>query len=427
MAELTAVEFLKAMIYERATIVLVGKFVYEVLEEFYAVPLHRRLKFLPLSVVWGLPWGMGKLMGSASEVWMALRGPGAIVYFLLALYTGITPGNRHEKCTCDHPEGYHPMAIPLAASVIPSTAASIIASYQQPDHIASMPIAPPFAKPMSKPITSSSGSKPKASASGDKPSQAAAMEDINAGLKRKAVGTGGEPSTPFSSCTFSCRLTLDQKKHSSTKVDRDEKLAVRMGQIVVIVSKPTGTNTWANPRAAAIAVMETQKLAVNGLRRVMAFNREWDAAEMEDCDATEVNRYLGSQTGRRDSRRIYLLSAHRIPRSIYENNGIAPVHLAGVVTKPESDTYSTEEDESDAESWLGSERCKVLAIGELGGGERGPVPAITPSARVSTATFIIYIVRREKYMQQQRQGVRKKKVQKYILPGHENVYSAATF
>ncbi|KAJ6481604.1 hypothetical protein DFH09DRAFT_950531 [Mycena vulgaris] len=41
MAELTSVEFLKAMIYERATIVLVAKFVYEVLEEFYAVPLYR--------------------------------------------------------------------------------------------------------------------------------------------------------------------------------------------------------------------------------------------------------------------------------------------------------------------------------------------------------------------------------------------------
>ncbi|KAJ6563723.1 hypothetical protein DFH09DRAFT_830899, partial [Mycena vulgaris] len=38
MAELTSVEFLKAMIYERATIVLVAKFVYEVLEEFYAPP-----------------------------------------------------------------------------------------------------------------------------------------------------------------------------------------------------------------------------------------------------------------------------------------------------------------------------------------------------------------------------------------------------
>ncbi|KAJ6509754.1 hypothetical protein DFH09DRAFT_1100690 [Mycena vulgaris] len=83
MAELTSVEFLKAMIYERATIVLVAKFVYEVLEEFCAVPLYRPWSnFSPLSVVWGLPWGMGKLMGSATGAWMAVRGPGAMVMWV---------------------------------------------------------------------------------------------------------------------------------------------------------------------------------------------------------------------------------------------------------------------------------------------------------------------------------------------------------
>ncbi|KAJ7508183.1 hypothetical protein B0H11DRAFT_1704589, partial [Mycena galericulata] len=41
LAELTSVEFLKAMIQERSTIVLVAKFVYEVLEEFYADPVYR--------------------------------------------------------------------------------------------------------------------------------------------------------------------------------------------------------------------------------------------------------------------------------------------------------------------------------------------------------------------------------------------------
>ncbi|KAJ7434273.1 hypothetical protein B0H11DRAFT_1938771 [Mycena galericulata] len=38
LAEISSVEFLKAMIYERSTIVLVAKFVPDVLEEFYAVP-----------------------------------------------------------------------------------------------------------------------------------------------------------------------------------------------------------------------------------------------------------------------------------------------------------------------------------------------------------------------------------------------------
>jgi hypothetical protein len=41
MAELSSIEFLKAMIYERATIVLVANYVHDVLEAFYATPLYR--------------------------------------------------------------------------------------------------------------------------------------------------------------------------------------------------------------------------------------------------------------------------------------------------------------------------------------------------------------------------------------------------
>ncbi|KAJ6529707.1 hypothetical protein B0H19DRAFT_1274105 [Mycena capillaripes] len=41
MAQLTSVEFLKAIIYERSTIFLVGTYVHEILQEFYAVPLRR--------------------------------------------------------------------------------------------------------------------------------------------------------------------------------------------------------------------------------------------------------------------------------------------------------------------------------------------------------------------------------------------------
>ncbi|KAJ6467074.1 hypothetical protein C8R47DRAFT_990571 [Mycena vitilis] len=39
--DLDLVEVLKALIYERATITLVGKFVHEVLEVFYSVPVYR--------------------------------------------------------------------------------------------------------------------------------------------------------------------------------------------------------------------------------------------------------------------------------------------------------------------------------------------------------------------------------------------------
>jgi hypothetical protein len=41
MVQLSSVEFLKAIIYERATILLVGKYEHEVLQEFYAVPVYR--------------------------------------------------------------------------------------------------------------------------------------------------------------------------------------------------------------------------------------------------------------------------------------------------------------------------------------------------------------------------------------------------
>jgi hypothetical protein len=41
MATLTSTEFLKAIIYERSTIVLVAKYVHHILEVFYAVPVYR--------------------------------------------------------------------------------------------------------------------------------------------------------------------------------------------------------------------------------------------------------------------------------------------------------------------------------------------------------------------------------------------------
>jgi hypothetical protein len=41
MAELTNTEFVKAMVYHRPTIALIAKYVYEVLELFYALPVFR--------------------------------------------------------------------------------------------------------------------------------------------------------------------------------------------------------------------------------------------------------------------------------------------------------------------------------------------------------------------------------------------------
>ena len=42
--------------------------------------IFSRSIFVPLSTIWGLPWGMGKLMGSATRAWRMGRGPGAMVY-----------------------------------------------------------------------------------------------------------------------------------------------------------------------------------------------------------------------------------------------------------------------------------------------------------------------------------------------------------
>jgi hypothetical protein len=41
MAELTNIEFVKAIIYQRPTITLVAKYVYKVLELFYLLPVFR--------------------------------------------------------------------------------------------------------------------------------------------------------------------------------------------------------------------------------------------------------------------------------------------------------------------------------------------------------------------------------------------------
>jgi hypothetical protein len=42
MVQLSSVDFLKAIIFDRSTILLVGKFVHKVLEVFYAVPLRHQ-------------------------------------------------------------------------------------------------------------------------------------------------------------------------------------------------------------------------------------------------------------------------------------------------------------------------------------------------------------------------------------------------
>ncbi|KAJ6552713.1 P-loop containing nucleoside triphosphate hydrolase protein [Mycena sp. CBHHK59/15] len=72
------VEFLKAIIHEHATIVLVGKYAHDVLQDFYAFPLRRHLNccFLLSGVYRG---ARGNLWDLRSGAWMAESGPGAML------------------------------------------------------------------------------------------------------------------------------------------------------------------------------------------------------------------------------------------------------------------------------------------------------------------------------------------------------------
>ncbi|KAJ7158107.1 hypothetical protein C8R46DRAFT_1291951 [Mycena filopes] len=273
--------------------------------------------------------------------------------------------HEHSKCTCGHPEGYHPepKAIPtVTATPATSTVATIVAAYQVPSAIMKKPD-PQFVASSSR-LNDVSASK-------------AAVDETNAGLKKKRKIPDNAPVS-------------DPKRRRSSK----EKEKIAMGQLIMIVTKGVKRGTlkqWTTPKDGDIANMEHVGLAANGLRRSWAFNLDWDATEMDvwfraalpiffaymdsnhpldlvqpfhyrlmirsnstlslspqlSCDGKEYHRYLGNN-GKTDARKIYLLANHHIPASTYENGWqIAPV----VENAPESDSYDTMEEESDTNDW----------------------------------------------------------------------------
>ncbi|KAJ7096205.1 hypothetical protein C8R44DRAFT_989450 [Mycena epipterygia] len=265
--------------------------------------------------------------------------------------------------------------------------ASIVAAYQMPNKI--MNSTPPSASQpsASQPIASSSrlASKPSTSV-------AVAVKETNSGLRRTDVSE------------------RPRKKLRTAVKDKEEKQMIRMGQVILIICKAasrdpeTGVNIWRNPDDNDIITKEGQGLAINGLRDLVRFSKDWDADEMDEWfrqllplffkwadsvdpldpeanprayhwqlmipkgnqlkvspsqlrDGTETNRHLGSSVhGKSDLRRIYLLASHRVPKQVYQN-GWGNVRLSKPLSpKSESDKYSTdEESDGESESWNESE------------------------------------------------------------------------
>ncbi|KAJ7489634.1 hypothetical protein B0H11DRAFT_1912643 [Mycena galericulata] len=266
------------------------------------------------------------------------------------------------KCSCEHPEGYHPLPDPNSTAG-PVSAASIVASYQNASVSMEKSKLPP---------------QPVASSSKVCDLTLAAVTETKAGLKRKLDPDRAEP------------VAKVIKKARRTVSDSKE---ILMGQVLMIVFKPVAKKpkVWRNPRDPAIAIMEKHGLAVNGLRTKLSFKSSWSQQEMDswfrknfvsffafmdkkypldpgtyhwrllirsnsslslspatEVDAKEFNRYLVG-TSRADARRIYLLSSHTIPVDVYEN-GWKLDEL-----QSESDIYESMEEETDGEDWLGSD------------------------------------------------------------------------
>ncbi|KAJ7173230.1 hypothetical protein C8R46DRAFT_1031596 [Mycena filopes] len=304
------------------------------------------------------------------------------------------------KCSCGHPEGYHPV------TVVKATAASIVAAYQTPSQILKAP-AEANPAPSSNP-TPSSSKLPSTS------SLAAAVKETKTPMKR-SVATTEEMRSLF--------------QHQQKKKDAGKQLV--LGQIMLLVTQSGlqlivfqlrhNKPTWTTPRNDTIATLEAQGLAVNGLRDKLAFGEGFEAAEMDgffrenfpqffeymdatypldptaviplwhwrllirtnstltlspklNPDATEFKRYFGHSATKAADRKIYLASSHRVPESVYDTDDGVWV----LKNTPESDTYSEEED-SNPSSWHGSDSDSALRRRRPSSKALGKAKAKSPS------------------------------------------------
>ncbi|KAF8180289.1 hypothetical protein K438DRAFT_1930848 [Mycena galopus ATCC 62051] len=314
------------------------------------------------------------------------------------------PG-RDGRCTCDHPEGYHPEAPYSSATPIPS-AASIVSSYQVPSRL--IPAASSSKPSSSKLAASKFTSKSQSKASSSKTSTAAALAETNAGMKRKRES---EPDVP-------------RKKKTVSETVKDTFL----GQIIIMVTQADNSlrTLFTAPRSPQIALLETRHLAINNLHTPLLIKSNWDVYAMDQFfrerfpdffthmdkyhpidtmvvplrfhwtflirshltlsasphaspDAKEMTRYFGSSC-RPSDRKIFLASAYAIPASVWD-------HETGWCLDPaesEIDSYSSMEEDSESEkSWKNPDsdndsprRPSKKALGKARAKSPSPAPSI---------------------------------------------------
>ncbi|KAJ7679333.1 hypothetical protein DFH06DRAFT_1316266 [Mycena polygramma] len=300
-----------------------------------------------------------------------------------------------DNCTCNHPEGYHPVNVPPAAAaaavtpslatpattVGPSTSAPTVSSIMTSHLSASAVLRPKHNAVASSSKPKPDSARPVASSSRLTASKAEAHAETSAGMKRKSapgdVSSGKPP-----------------KKRQKVK-------EITMGEVIMIVFLGNKWRTaFKTPGGAAVAKFEGRGLAVNGIRRTLSFNIDWGVVQMDSwfrtlfpdyftymdlfypidpdvyprlfhwqqlirdnkdltvsdavADAKEFHRYLGAVPS---NRKIFLAAPQHIAESVWDHKDgqwifNAPSPSDEIVVDSDSeDEYVMEEDESDNEPW----------------------------------------------------------------------------
>ncbi|KAF8179074.1 hypothetical protein K438DRAFT_2021756 [Mycena galopus ATCC 62051] len=196
----------------------------------------------------------------------------------------IPKASAETSCTCEHPEGYHP-EIPRQFEP-PATAASVVASYQDPSRFLSSNNTAASSSRL-VPSTSTTASRSNAIASSSKfptsktmpkvmsKAEANAVAETHSGLKRKRI--------------------IDPKEEAKKpKRKRSTEELIIMGEIIIMVSESNDDNRmiFTTPRAPDIALFEARHLAVNGIRAELSFNPNWDVHAMDNWLRSKFVQYF---------------------------------------------------------------------------------------------------------------------------------------
>ncbi|KAJ7663357.1 hypothetical protein DFH06DRAFT_1128676 [Mycena polygramma] len=321
-----------------------------------------------------------------------------------------------DNCTCNHPEGYHPVNVPPAAPVVtpslaapsitiaPSTSAPTVSSIMNSHLSASAVLRPKHNAVASSSKPKPDSARPVASSSKLTASKAEAHAETSAGMKRKSAhgeGSSGKPPKKV-------RRTKVPVFHSIDSKIQGRKLRT----------------AFKTPSGAVVAQFEGRGLAVNGIRQTLSFNIDWDAVEMDVwfrslftdfflfmdmfyplpnllirdnkdltvspllADAQEFRRYLGPVPA---ARRIFLAATQHIPESVWNHkagwilNAPSVNDEMVVDSDSEDDHYVMEGDESENESWHNPDESprapSKKALGKVKAKSFGSEPKLTQSAR----------------------------------------------